>query len=159
MDTLLRLNRKYDNRISAQAGPLAEAVMWTEMEMVRRNGKKQIPMGGSLTACGCVMDNIAVRADGVIVPCNMLSHMELGRINKDDFKEIWQHHPEMQKIRERRRIPLSDFEFCRGCEYINYCTGNCPALAYTTMGKVNHPSPDACLKRFLEAGGKLPNWH
>ena len=26
METLLRLNRKYDNRISAQAGPLAEAV-------------------------------------------------------------------------------------------------------------------------------------
>ena len=156
METLLRLNRKYDNRISAQGGPLAEAVMWTEMETARRNGKKQIPMGGSLTACGCVMDNIAVRADGAIVPCNMLSHIELGQINRDDFKEIWQHHPEMLKIRERRHIPLSAFEFCRGCAYINYCTGNCPALAYTIMGKVNHPSPDACLRRFLEEGGKLP---
>ena len=37
-----------------------------------------------------------------------------------------------------------------------YCTGNCPALAYTLTGEVNHPSPDACLRRFLEEGGQIP---
>jgi SynChlorMet cassette radical SAM/SPASM protein ScmE len=156
MDTLLRLNKKYDDRITALAGPLAEAVRWTEMEQARRNGKKSITLGGSLTACGCVMDKIAVRADGVIVPCTMLSHIELGRINKDDFKQIWQTHTDMQKVRERRDIPLNDFEFCQGCEYINYCTGNCPGLAYTITGEVNHPSPDACLRLFLADGGRLP---
>lgn len=157
MKTLLKLNKQYDNRISAQAGPLAEAVRWTEMELARRNGKKRIPMGGCLTACGCVMDKIAVRADGTIVPCTMLSHMELGQINRDDLKQIWQNHPEMKKVRERRNIPLNDFEFCAGCEYINFCTGNCPGLAYTITGEVNHPSPDACLRRFLDDGGKLPD--
>jgi SynChlorMet cassette radical SAM/SPASM protein ScmE len=156
METLLKLNQKYDDRISAQAGPLAEALMWTEMERARKNGAGSIPMGGSLTACGCVMDKIAVRADGTIVPCTMLSHMELGRINRDDLKEIWQNHPEMKKMRQRRNISLNDFEFCNGCRYIDYCTGNCPGLAYTLTGKVNHPSPDACLNRFLEEGGRLP---
>jgi SynChlorMet cassette radical SAM/SPASM protein ScmE len=156
METLLKLNQKYDDRISAQAGPLAEALMWTEMERARKNGAGSIPMGGSLTACGCVMDKIAVRADGTIVPCTMLSHMELGRINRDDLKEIWQNHPEMKKMRQRRNISLNDFEFCNRCRYINYCTGNCPGLAYTLTGKVNHPSPDACLNRFLEEGGRLP---
>jgi SynChlorMet cassette radical SAM/SPASM protein ScmE len=157
METLLKLNSTYDNRINAQAGPLAEATMWAEMEDTRQNGVSRIPTRGSLTACGCVMDKIAVRADGTIVPCTMLSHIELGRINRDDLEEIWQYHPEMKKIRERRNIPLSGFEFCKGCQYINYCTGNCPGLAYTITGKVNHPSPDACLKRFLEDGGKLPD--
>jgi len=156
METLLKLNEKYDDRISAQAGPLAEALMWTQMEQARKNGDDSIPMGGSLTACGCVMDKIAVRADGTIVPCTMLSHMELGRINRDDLKEIWQNHPEMKKMRQRRNISLNDFEFCKGCQYINYCTGNCPGLAYTLTGEVNHPSPDACLNRFLEEGGRLP---
>jgi radical SAM protein with 4Fe4S-binding SPASM domain len=88
----------------------------------------------------------------------MLSHIELGQINKDDLKDIWQNHPEMKKIRQRRNIPLNDYEFCKGCEYINYCTGNCPGLAYTITGKVNHPSPDACLRQFLEDGGKLPEF-
>ncbi|MBW1792609.1 MAG: SynChlorMet cassette radical SAM/SPASM protein ScmE, partial [Deltaproteobacteria bacterium] len=101
MKTLLDLNLKYDNRISAQAGPLAEATWWTEMELAHKKGKKRISTGGFLTACGCVMDNIAVRADGIIVPCTMLSHMELGRINRDDLKEIWQRHPSMQRMRER----------------------------------------------------------
>jgi SynChlorMet cassette radical SAM/SPASM protein ScmE len=156
METLLKLNQKYDGRISAQAGPLAEALMWTEMEQARKNGADSIPMGGSLTACGCVMDKIAVRADGTIVPCTMLSHIELGRINRDDLKEIWQNHPEMKKMRQRQNISLNDFEFCNGCRYIDYCTGNCPGLAYTITGKVNHPSPDACLHRFLEEGGRLP---
>jgi len=156
METLLKLNSTYDNRINAQAGPLAEATMWAEMEQARQKGISRIPTRGSLTACGCVMDKIAVRADGTIVPCTMLSHMELGRINRDDLKEIWQNHPEMKKMRQRRNIPLNDFEFCNGCPYIDYCTGNCPGLAYTLTGKVNHPSPDACLNRFLEEGGRLP---
>ena len=157
METLLKLNQKYDGRISAQAGPLAEALMWTEMEEARITGAVDIPMGGRLTACGCVMEKIAVRADGTIVPCTMLSHMELGRINRDDLKEIWQNHPEMNKMRERRHIPLNVFEFCNGCRYIDYCTGNCPGLAYTITGKVHHPSPDACLHRFIEDGGRLPD--
>jgi SynChlorMet cassette radical SAM/SPASM protein ScmE len=156
METLLRLNKRYNDRISANAGPLAEATMWPEMARARRNGDEHIPDRGRLTACGCVMDKIAVRADGVIVPCTMLSHIELGRINKDDLKDVWQNHPEMQKVRERRNIPLSDFKFCQGCEYIDYCTGNCPGLAYTLTGKVNHPSPDACLRLFLADGGRLP---
>jgi SynChlorMet cassette radical SAM/SPASM protein ScmE len=157
METLLRLNERYNGRIVAQAGPLAEATMWPEMERARRNGNETIPNRGRLTACGCVMDKIAVRADGVIVPCTMLSHIELGRINKDDFKDIWQNHPEMNKMRDRRNISLSDFEFCQGCEYIDYCTGNCPGLAYTLTGEVDHPSPDACLRLFLKDGGRLPS--
>jgi SynChlorMet cassette radical SAM/SPASM protein ScmE len=156
METLLMLNERYGGRINAQAGPLAEARMWPKMEEARKNEDKPDPMGAHLTGCGCVMDKIAVRADGVIVPCTMLSHIELGRINKDDLREIWQNHPEIQKMRERQYIPLRDFEFCNGCEYIHYCTGNCPALAYTLTGKVNHPSPDACLRLFLKDGGRLP---
>jgi SynChlorMet cassette radical SAM/SPASM protein ScmE len=102
------------------------------------------------------METLAVRADGVMVPCSQMSHIELGRINTDDLQEVWQEDSELKSLRERHKISLNEFEFCQGCAYINYCTGNCPALAYTILGKENHPSPDACLKRFLEAGGRLP---
>ena len=156
MDTLLKLNKIYNGLISAAAGPLAEGRTWLEMEHARREGRERIPGRGYLTGCGGPMNSIAVRADGVMIPCNMLSHIELGRINRDGLKGVWQNHPELKKLRERCNIPLSDFEFCRGCDYINYCTGNCPALAYTLWGEVNHPSPDACLRRFLEEGGRLP---
>lgn len=156
METLLRLDRKYPGRIQAQAGPLAEAWTWTAMERARRQGKPT-PGRGYLVGCGGVFTKLAVRADGVMVPCNQLAHVQLGRINRDSLRTVWQTHPELQRLRQRRTIPLTEFEFCKGCEYLPYCTGNCPALAYTLVGEENHPSPDACLKRFLDQGGRLPN--
>jgi SynChlorMet cassette radical SAM/SPASM protein ScmE len=156
MESLLNLNKRYDDCISANAGPLADARQWIRMEKALRDGKEFLPGYGSLTGCGCISENLAVRADGVIVPCILLSHIELGMVNKDDLVEVWQRNIEMNNLRNRHSISLDDFEFCKECEYADYCTGNCPALAYTTAGTVNHPSPDACLKRFLAAGGRLP---
>jgi SynChlorMet cassette radical SAM/SPASM protein ScmE len=157
MNSLLKLTAKYPERISAQAGPLAEARMWLEMERARRDQKERMAGRGYLCGCGGTMNKMAVRADGVMVPCDQMSHIELGRINRDSLTEIWQNHPQFKRLRERHKIPLGDFEFCQGCPYLEYCTGNCPALAYTIMGKENHPSPDACLRRFVDGGGVLPD--
>ncbi len=151
----LELVKKYNGRISAAAGPLAEADGWIKMEEARINGT-EIPGRGKLVSCGGVFSKIAVRSDGVMVPCGQLPHIELGRINKDSLRDVWHNHPEFKRLRERREIPLSEFEFCKDCIYIDYCAGGCPAIAYTLHGKENHPSADACLKRFLEEGGVLP---
>jgi SynChlorMet cassette radical SAM/SPASM protein ScmE len=155
MTTLLHLTEKYDGRISAAAGPLAEARRWRRMEEARAQSAPEFSNGGHLTACGCPSSKIAVRADGVIVPCTMLAHIELGRINQDSLVEVWRRSPALNQLRQRQAIPLTEFELCAGCAYIPYCTGNCPALAYTLTGQVDHPSPDACLRRFLEDGGTL----
>ena len=152
MQTLLALSEHYPGRIQASAGPLTDARMWQRMEAARAQGAPPFPLGGRLTACGCPNSKIAIRSDGVIVPCNLLPHIELGRINQDVLAEMWQHSPALNQMRLRHTIPLTDFEFCTGCPYIPYCTGNCPALAYSLTGQVNHPSPDACLRRFLEEG-------
>ena len=156
MAKLLRLAEKYPDHISASAGPLAEGRVWRKMEEARIQNAPAFPNRGRLNACGCPSSKIAVRADGAIVPCSMLAHRELGRINQDSLAEIWQHSPALNKLRSRHTIPLAGFEFCAGCSYIPYCTGNCPGLAYTITGKVDHPSPDACLRRFLEEGGIIP---
>lgn len=156
MSTLLRLTAKYNGRISSNAGPLTEGRLWRRMEDARELGAQAFHNGGRLTACGCPSNKISVRADGAIVPCNMLASIELGRINHDSLAEIWQHSQALNRLRNRHTIPLAGFEFCAGCSYIPYCTGNCPGLAYTLTGKVDHPSPDACLRRFLEEGGTIP---
>lgn len=153
--TLLRLATKYEGRISANAGPLTDGRMWRRMEDARAQGQPAFCNGGRLTACGCTNNKIAVRADGAIVPCNMLAHVELGRITRDSLAEIWRDSPALNRLRNRVTIPLAGFEFCAGCPYIPYCTGNCPGLAYSITGKVDHPSPDACLRRFLEEGGAI----
>lgn len=156
MSTLLHLERKYPGRISASAGPLAEGRMWPRMEAARVKSEPSFQNGGRLTACGCPGSKIAIRADGAVVPCSMLAHMELGRINRDSLAEVWREHENLNKLRDRNRIPLSSFAYCAGCGYQPYCTGNCPGLAYSITGQVDHPSPDACLRRFLADGGVIP---
>lgn len=156
MEALIKLNQKYNNRISAAAGPLANVKHWNKMLTAFENKSDPISGGGYLTSCGGPNSKIAVLADGSIVPCLQLSHIVLGQMNHDDLKEIWQNHPEINRLRERRNIPLTNFEFCRDCQYINYCRGGCPALSYTLLGEVYGPSPDACLRQFLSEKGKVP---
>ncbi len=156
MKSALRLVKKYPGRIAASAGPLAEAELWRSME--ERNGQEGPlhPQGGFLSGCNGTFTKLAVRADGMIVPCNLLPGIELGRINQVDLADVWLNHPELNRLRNRRALPLSDFAFCRGCAYIPYCTGNCPATADAMLGDPYHPSPEGCYRRFLEQGGSIP---
>lgn len=156
MQILLSLSERYPGRISANAGPLAEGTLWKKMERARCEQAPAFAHGGALTGCGCPNSKLAVRSDGHIVPCLMLAHLDLGRIGVDSLLDVWRHSKELQTLRDRRSIALSEFAFCVGCPYVPYCTGNCPGLAFSILGKVDHPSPDACLNRFLAAGGKLP---
>jgi SynChlorMet cassette radical SAM/SPASM protein ScmE len=157
MEKMLMLTRKYEGKISANAGPLAQARDWRMMEQARLEGKDAILGRGYLTGCGGPMSQLAVRADGVFVPCGQIPHVELGRINRENLREVWRDHPELNKLRERNLIRLDSFEFCKGCDYLNYCTGSCPALAYNMVRDLYHPSPSDCFRRFLEEGGSLPN--
>ena len=159
MEKLLDLKKKYSGRISANAGPLSTVKYWMEMEESIKKGVKSHQGCGKLTSCGGVFSKIAVNSDGIMVPCSQLSHIKLGRINKDSLQEVWLNHPELKRLRERRNTPLGAFDYCKGCKYIPYCRGGCPALAYTLTGEENRPSTDACYKAFLEAGGKLPEYN
>lgn len=156
MAKLIELNVKYNGRIGAQAGPLASGKHWMKIEEAISKGEKGLPGCGYLRSCGGVFSKMAIRADGIMLPCSQIPHVELGRINKDKLHDVWLNHPELKRLRDRRDIPLEQFEFCRGCKYIPYCRGGCPAISYTLTGDENKPSPDACYRVFSEAGGKLP---
>ena len=159
MEILLALQRRYPGRILASAGPMAEGVLWSRMERARAEKAAAFPAGGALTACGCPFSRLAVRADGTYVPCTMLAYMGLGRIRRDPLSEVWQQSEGLNRLRGRHAIPLSEFDFCAECEYLPYCSGNCPALAYAHTGEVDYPAPDACLRSFLRSGGSLgPAW-
>jgi len=156
METLLRLADSYPGRIQASAGPLADGKIWRHMEEARRGGDAPFPNGGRLTGCGCPSSKIAVRSDGVVVPCTQLPHLEAGRINRDSLGGLWSESPVLEGLRARVSVPLRDFPYCESCSYVDYCTGNCPAMAFAELGRVDHPSPDACLRRFLAGGGAVP---
>lgn len=155
MRSLVAIEQRYPGRVTATAGPLADARMWARMAAAREAGAPAFGNGGRLTACGCPWTKLAVLADGSVTPCTLLPHLVLGHVNRDDLGELWRSHPVLQAHRARSQTPLDAFEFCAGCEYVPYCTGNCPGPAYTLTGEVDHPSPDSCLRDFLAVGGSL----
>lgn len=156
MHALLKARDKHCGRINAQAGPLADADTWRKMEEARISGTPAFPKGGKLTGCGCVFNRMAIRTDGSMVPCMLLPHLVLGMISKDSLQDIWQHSDILAAMRDRNTISLENSKYCKGCPYIPYCTGNCPATAYTITGDVYSPSPDSCLRDYLADGGLLP---
>jgi SynChlorMet cassette radical SAM/SPASM protein ScmE len=154
MERILHLAERYPNRITALAGPLALARSYQEMEEARKEGRA-IPGRGYLTGCGCMWSKLAVRPDGTYVPCAMISHIELGRINQDRLIHVWQNHAELARLRERYKIPLARFAECADCPWQMTCTGNCPASQYSRTGDMYAPNMDDCLKRFLDRGGRF----
>ena len=108
-----------------------------------------MPGRGTLSTCGGVWNKLAILHDGTIVPCHNLSTLRLGVIGSDDFQKIWLEHPQMQSLRQRQEIPLSDLDGCRDCSFINFCTGGCPGLTLFLTGKLNVSIPRNCF-RFLQ---------
>jgi SynChlorMet cassette radical SAM/SPASM protein ScmE len=155
MMALVDLTKQYPNRVLAASGPLADAIIWTQMEKARSSGKKGFKNCGQLSGCGCTYYYLSVRADGTIVPCLHLSHIELGNIERDELLTVWQSHPNLKSLRERVNIPLTEIKFCEGCGYLPFCTGNCPAIPYNMFGDLNHPNPHDCLRNFFIDGGSV----
>jgi SynChlorMet cassette radical SAM/SPASM protein ScmE len=156
MKTLIRLEKKYNGRVNATAGPLAKWKSYGEMEHARASGEKSaIWRMGFLTACGCVFNKLAVHHDGVITPCNMLAELELGRINRDSIKTIWKTNLTLKALKDRRNIPMEKVPGCETCAWIPYCNGSCPGLAQTMTGDFNLANPHDCYKRFLTATGLI----
>lgn len=149
MRVLASLDEQYPGRIFAAAGPLANWRRFHEMESVRKR-HESIPGRGYLVGCGCIFSRIAVRADGAYVPCVMLPQMVLGYIGSDSITGIWRNSPQLTALRNRVNIPLEGFPECMGCEYVGSCTGNCAGSAFSLLGDPNRPSPDDCLRRFLQ---------
>lgn len=160
MMIIQEIQKKYPNQINAQAGPQACTSMWRQMEKAVNGDESTIQESrcGFLGSCGCIWNNIAVRADGIMLPCGQLPQMELGRINHDGLRDIWLNSPVLNDMRKRVDIKLSEFDSCSDCKYMEFCYGGCPATAYTLFGSSNVPNLaiDSCYREFLNQGGVLP---
>jgi len=146
MNTLTRLNEKYHDRISASAGPLALVQEECLIHESREKGLRELPGRGYLTACGGVFDKLALLHDGTIVPCHVISDLNLGNILTDDIREIWLHHPLMQAMRQRRENSLDAIEPCSTCDYKGFCTGGCPGGALFLNHDFNTRNPMDCYR-------------
>jgi SynChlorMet cassette radical SAM/SPASM protein ScmE len=146
MDTLQALNERYDGRIGAQAGPLALARQFADIEARLARGETEMPGRGKLAACGGVFDKVDILHDGTIVPCHLLPSFSMGKVGVDDLKDVWQHHPNINTIRQRRPIPIRSLEPCHDCRYAGFCTGGCPGGVMNATGTLMDRDPAICYR-------------
>jgi len=150
MRTLSALARRYPGRVLAMAGPLAQARVFAAMRAARAGRAAAPPGAGRLTACGCVFARMAVLHDGAMVPCSLLPHLHMGRINRDSVSRVWRGHRYLQALRNRRAIALARVPGCETCEWARVCNGGCPALACELTGHTNRANPLDCYRLFLQ---------
>jgi len=146
MKTLTELNKCYDNRISAMAGPLAMAEMVGEIDRLRNAGKNCMNGRGVLTSCGGVFSKMAILHDGTMVPCNLLPTLVMGVAGMHPIREVWLHSPAINAVRYRREIPITSITTCSGCSYAGFCTGGCPALVMAQKGRLLGIDPLSCYR-------------
>jgi len=156
MMLLDQLDRKYPEKLTATAGPLTDLKFWRQMEKAKEEKLPRFSNTGALTGCGCHMTKLSVRSDGHYAVCDMIVGFSLGIINKDALLDVWKSNTTLCGFRTRHKIELKRFDYCKECDYSDYCTGNCPAMAYSMTGNAHQPAPDVCYKLFLEQGGHLP---
>lgn len=152
--TLTELTRRYKNRISATAGPLAMREHYTEIEKRMARGETETAGRGTLSSCGGVFSKMAVLHDGTMVPCNLMPTLTMGVIGTTPLQDAWLHHPAINGVRQRRQIPLQSLPGCEDCDYTGFCAGGCPATVLTKFGRLNAIDPTICYRLHREKDEK-----
>lgn len=149
---LTSLNRRYENRITASAGPLALSENFADIEKRLARGETKMTGRGTLSSCGGVFTNMAVLHDGTMVPCNLLPALTMGVIGETPLQEAWLHHPLINAIRDRRSIQLNTLPGCKDCNYTDFCAGDCPAAVMAKFGKLDTVDPKNCYRLYRQQG-------
>lgn len=134
----------------AMAGPLIMAELIEKINQARNGSDISLSNNtGCFTGCNIMWQSLAVLHDGTYVPCLQLPHMRLGKIGEDSLKNIWLNSPVMRTFRQRHTVSLETDSRCKGCAYIQYCTGGCPAVAYSMTGDINRANPRDCYRAYI----------
>jgi len=150
------LANTYKGKIVGASGPLADLLQWRMMIDFTSERIDNLPYkGGFLSGCGCTKHMISARSDGRLVPCILLQDMILGDIS-DDLLNIWQQSNILLDLRNRENISMYRFEECASCQYVNSCTGDCPAIPHVYQDNIDVPNYTNCLKTYLKDGGIVP---
>ena len=96
--------------------------------------------------CSAGNTSCYVSPSGDVYPCVQFPIL-CGNLREQNFREIWQHSPALEKV---RAIRVRDLHTCSGCNHVSYCS-RCPGLAYME-GDMLGPSSADCAKSQARVG-------
>jgi SynChlorMet cassette radical SAM/SPASM protein ScmE len=132
------------------SGPLVIANMIKQIDKARQGGESDFPyQTGHLTGCNIMWKDLSILHDGTYVPCHQLPQIKLGTMGKDSLLNVWRCSSGLVELRKRHETALSSIPHCQKCNYIKYCTGGCPGVAYAITGDVNTINPRDCYRAYI----------
>lgn len=140
-DKLSVLAQKYPNRILGTLLQMREtALKYTTNQLEKSKNQAY--------SCGAGIAKIAVFPDGRVTPCDHLPSLTLGYITENSLEKIIK-GKEMQKFTEFMNQKRSDYEECKGCKYLEFCSGGCPVEALEANKKIGMDR-HSCIKQVLD---------
>jgi SynChlorMet cassette radical SAM/SPASM protein ScmE len=150
-EILVRWSERYPGRIEASAGPLASARERSRLQALTASGCEHGGNGsGHLSSCGGFHETLAILHDGSLVPCIQIPEATLGKVGEVSIGEVWLQHQTLREFRARWEVRLESLDYCRGCKYIPFCHGGCPANAVAVFGTHLAPDPIHCMRRLID---------
>ena len=130
---IVNKSKEYKGKMSISTETTFEHLV--ERKNVKRN-KQQGTMG-----CSAGNASLSIGSDGTLYPCPFFRNFPLGNILQDDFKDIWNNHPILRKLRSIEKSEME--EPCRSCSFApDYCMGGCRASAFIESGNLFATDPN-----------------
>jgi len=127
------VDEEVQRSIQAMAGPLAEARGWVGNG--RGKARRQANANrGSLTGCGCYKSGLAVRADGVITPCTMLSRLSWDGSTTMTSGKLWRNNDALNASGRGILSLFRVFPSAKVVEYIKLLHGQLPGAVLYAGG-------------------------
>ncbi len=113
LDRVYNLYKKYGNFITGSYLSQRKKLMKLEKFPPKHDKIKVSP-------CGAGKTRYVIRADGWVVPCEILWNVKVGNVRKQSLREIW-FSKGMEEFRKPLTIDLEDMPECKGCKYQYMC--------------------------------------
>jgi len=75
----------------------------------------------TVAPCGAAYLKCAIRADGWVIPCELLWDAKCGNLKNQSLTDIWQNSETMNEFRRPLELDLNEIPECKGCKYQYIC--------------------------------------
>lgn len=110
------LNEEFPGFIYPDSTYLQQRDKFKEMQDYKPSFDKLIvyPCGAARTKCG-------IRADGWVIPCEIIWEAKCGNLKVQSLTDIWQNSELMNEFRRPMELDLNQVPECKGCQYQYIC--------------------------------------
>jgi radical SAM protein with 4Fe4S-binding SPASM domain len=116
IDAIWKVKEEFGNFINSSSSYLCQKEKLDKVKDYKPAGDKII-----VPPCGAGRGKCAIRADGWVVPCEIIWEVKCGNVKEKPLKEIWENSEVMNSFRKPLEVDLEEIPECKGCPYQYLC--------------------------------------